>query len=428
MSFPDGSVILHIGPHKTGTTTLQAGFHQNRDTLAEQGVIYAGKRKHSMIAAMAAASGSRLATAGRDSGAAAWRGLVDEVQTSSARQIVLSSEFYSEAKPERIRAMLDDLGPERTQVVVTLRPLVRILASQWQQYMQNRPAMNYDDDLDYPGWLDQVLNHPDAGRHGTPSFWRRHRHEELIETWASVVGRDRMTIVVVDDSDKQMLTRSFEELIGVRDGSLTPRELTANRSLTYPEIQLLSAFNRDYVGRGYSVPDYTKFVRFGSARFLQERRPASDEPRLLTPSWAIDRAADLGRVAAEAIAATGIRVIGDLGILGDPAVATGVGDNAPGDDVPTDVVARLAAGLIKVAAELPASQPRATRTPGPLELAVRRDKEQRRRLRTTPDLDHDFVQVRHELDQVLLVDELSRRQVARVLAGRIRQRLRRSSS
>lgn len=428
MAYPDGSVILHIGPHKTGTTTLQAAFHQNREPLEAQGVHYVGSRAHSMIAAMAAASGKQLSTAGADAGAEAWRGLVEEVHSSSARQIVLSSEFYSEAKPARIRAMLNELGADRTYVVVTLRPLARIIASQWQQYMQNRPEMNYDDDLDYPGWLDEVLNRPDELKHGTPSFWRRHRHDDLIETWASVVGRDRMTIVVVDDADKEMLTRSFEDLLGVDAGSLAPRELAANRSLTYPEIQLLTAFNRDYMTRGYSTPDYTRFVRFGSARYLQERRPAPDEPRLLTPQWAVDRAAEVGRSAAEAIASSGVRVIGDLSLLGDPTVASGVGDNAPGDAVPTAVVARFAAGLIKIAAELPASEARASRTPGPLEAAVRRDKQRRRVVKQTQGLDKALAQARIEVDRVLLGDDLGRRQLARVLAGRVRRRLARRAS
>ncbi|MEJ7756576.1 MAG: hypothetical protein WKF83_09890 [Nocardioidaceae bacterium] len=31
---PKGTRLLHIGPHKTGTTSLQGAFHNNRDRLA----------------------------------------------------------------------------------------------------------------------------------------------------------------------------------------------------------------------------------------------------------------------------------------------------------------------------------------------------------------------------------------------------------
>lgn len=240
---PDGTRLLHIGPHKTGTTTIQGAFHHGRERLAARGVHYAGPTAHPMVAAMAAAGGTALATEDPGVGRRRWDALLDEVRSSPARVSVVSSEFFSEAPSERIRGILDDLGVDRTQVVVTLRPVVRILASQWQQYMQNRPAVNYDDTLDYEGWLDAILNHPDAQR-VTPSFWNRHRHGELVRRWAEVAGADRVRVVVVDDSDPRMLLRSFEDLLDLGTGTLQPPEATANRSLTLPEVEMLRSFNR----------------------------------------------------------------------------------------------------------------------------------------------------------------------------------------
>jgi len=40
-------LVLHIGTHKTGTTTIQDTFHANRDLLAQHGVIYPALGKHS---------------------------------------------------------------------------------------------------------------------------------------------------------------------------------------------------------------------------------------------------------------------------------------------------------------------------------------------------------------------------------------------
>ena len=51
-----GSILLHIGPHKTGTTALQSGAASRRPQLAAEGVTYPlhkGKDHHS-AAAMAA--------------------------------------------------------------------------------------------------------------------------------------------------------------------------------------------------------------------------------------------------------------------------------------------------------------------------------------------------------------------------------------
>ena len=118
-----------------------------------------------------------------------WRELVDEVTASRARMTVLSSEFFSDAPAERIDGILQALDPRRTQVVITLRPLCRILPSQWQQYMQNQPSLKYDDALDYEGWLDAILNHPDDSS-VTPTFWRRHRHDRLVRDWVAAAGRN----------------------------------------------------------------------------------------------------------------------------------------------------------------------------------------------------------------------------------------------
>jgi len=370
LALPDGSVLLHIGPHKTGTTTVQGAMHASRESLKAYGVHYAGEKAHSMAAAMAASTGHHLPTTTQGTGDDKWRALVEEVRTENARISVLSSEFYSETPPDRIPTLLADLGGDNVHVVITLRPLVRILGSQWQQYMQNRRSLAYDDDLGYAGWLDQILNHADTTDQ-TPSFWHRHRHDELVQRWVDAIGADRITVVAVDDRDHSGIVNAFAQLLGVEPGTITSPQLGANRSLTWPEIELLVAFNREFLSRDWSATDYTRFVRFGSVRFLQERRPEPGELKLTTPQWAVDRAAELGASMVERIRTTGVGVIGDLDILGDPALAKDVGDLPADVAVPADVVARLAAGLVKIAAETPARKAPADRRIGDLEAGLR---------------------------------------------------------
>jgi hypothetical protein len=38
-----GARLLHIGPHKTGSTAVQGAFHLARERLAAQGVVYPGQ-------------------------------------------------------------------------------------------------------------------------------------------------------------------------------------------------------------------------------------------------------------------------------------------------------------------------------------------------------------------------------------------------
>ncbi|MGZ5416546.1 MAG: hypothetical protein ACXWDI_05170 [Nocardioides sp.] len=359
---PAGTRLLHIGPHKTGTTTLQAAFHQSRDALEAQGVHYAGRRAHSMVAAMAVSVDKSLPTLSAPP-IERWEELRDEINASTASQVVVSSEFYADASPKRVAAIIDELGRDRVHVVVTLRALHRILPSQWQQYMQNRMIISYED------WLEEMLVKTD-NPHMTPSFWRRHRHDQLIRRWAEEVGPDRLTVVVVDERDKTMLTSAFERLMSVEPGTLQSKE-TANRSLTFTEVETLREFNKHWRERGWSEADYTRLVRFGAARHLQERRPGPDEERLLTPPWAVERALDLQREMVAEIGQLGVRVIGDLESLADPTLVKDVGVNAPVTAVSGNVAARLASGLVKAVTDVPRKDAADNRVVGELEAAAR---------------------------------------------------------
>lgn len=403
-AFPDGTRLLHIGPHKTGTTSVQRAFWDSRELLPEHGVLWAGGLAHPMSAAMAAA-GNQLATGEQGSGDERWTELAAEVRASTARMTVVSSEFFSDAPQERVAQIVAALGADQTRVVITLRPVTRILASQWQQYMQNQPMVKYIGNPGYEGWLDLVLNHPNQ-REVSPSFWRRHRHDRLVEKWAEAIGPERLVVVVVDDARPRDVLTSFEQLTGLPVGLLQPREASANRSLTLPEVTMLRAFNAGWMERQWSAADYTRYVRFGAVRELMSRTPAPGEPPIRTPSWAVERANEIGAEMIANIERTGVRVDGDLALLAS-AEPRSVGDNPAVVDVPADVVGRFAAGLAKVIAETPARPAPAGRKAGPLETAVRIEKMRR----AVPPGD------------ARPVAELSRLDLLRAAAGRVRRRL-----
>ncbi|MGN6575381.1 MAG: hypothetical protein ACTHKG_06815, partial [Nocardioides sp.] len=239
----------------------------------------------------------------------------------------------------------------------------RIMQSLCQQYIHNRFVISYH------YWLVEMMLNTEHTT-VTPTFWNRHRHDRLIRLWADEVGTDRLTVIVVDEQDKSMLASSFEQLLSVRPGTLESAE-TANRSLTFTEVELLREFNARWREREWSEADYTRLVRFGAARHLQQRTPGSDEERLLTPQWAVDRALEVQREMVAAIRDLGVRVIGDLDSLADPALVKDVGENVPITEVPPDVAARLTAGLVKAVTDTPRRAPDDGRVVGDLEAAAR---------------------------------------------------------
>src|SRR5215213_5962714 len=101
---PDGTRLVHIGPYKTGTTAIQAAFHLARTAAAAQGVHYAGYGRQPMTAVMAGIGKPSPWSANRKPpNQAVWRQLVGEIRGSSARQVVLSSEAFSDGEPDANR-------------------------------------------------------------------------------------------------------------------------------------------------------------------------------------------------------------------------------------------------------------------------------------------------------------------------------------
>jgi hypothetical protein len=244
-----------------------------------------------------------------------WTRLRGEILGSKASRVVLSSEFFADASPEAIRRVVGELDPAKVQIVVTLRPLARIIPSQWQQFVQNQLTQPFDD------WLDGLLNRPRG--EVTPLFWRRHRHDELVARWAEVVGRERVTVVALDDSDRDMVLRVFEQLTGLTAGTLVAEADVANRSMTAPEIEVIRAFNAAFKASKLPAPLYGRIMRFGAAAEMRTRTPEPDEARIELPAWSHEPITNLAREMTAAIRASGVRVIGDLDDLTVVPVARG---------------------------------------------------------------------------------------------------------
>ena len=308
LRLPDGARILHIGPPKTGTTALQGAFHVARKATERQGVHYASTGRHAMTAVLAATGmPSPWAADRKPPPAWNWTRLRGSILGSKAARVVLSSEFFADASPEAIRRVVGELDPERVQIVVTLRPLARILPSQWQQFVQNQLTQPFDE------WLDGLLNRPRG--EVTPAFWRRHRHDELVARWTEVVGPERMTVVALDDRDRDMVLRVFEQLTGLTTGMLVAEPDLANRSMTVPEIEVVRAFNAAFRASKLPAPLYGRIMRFGAAAEMRVRTPEPDEARIELPAWSREPIATLAREMMAAIRASGVRIIGDLDLL-----------------------------------------------------------------------------------------------------------------
>lgn len=335
-ALPVGTRLVHIGPPKTGTTTLQAACDRSRRAVLAQGVRYAGRRRHSREAVIAATGTGPGTGQGSARGQREWQAIIREVRSARDDRVLFSSERLSHARPDAIKQIVEQLGGHQVHVAVTVRPITRVLQSQWQQSVQSGLVTSLE------GWLRDVLEaRPDDPK----SVLYRQRHDRLIERWADVVGTDSVTVIVPDDQDRVMLLRAFERLLGLHSGTLELHRDLSNRSMTWPEVEAVRALNLRYKAEGLPPNLYRSLVERGASFRMRMRDPRSEEPPIVLPAWAALELEPIGREIVAGITRTRVRVIGDLDVLAASGVAPAPSE-LPAARISPATAAALAAGLL----------------------------------------------------------------------------------
>jgi hypothetical protein len=383
-ALPVGGVLLHIGPYKTGTTAIQVSLHQHRADLAAHGVLYPGTKTRQRRASWAAVG--RIPRGATPGGMGAWRRMLREIEASNAQRVVVSSEDFTSAAPERVRAIVDDLGRDRVHVLMVIRPLEKLLPSAWQQRVKSsRETLTMDE------WLHEVLERPDGPK--SRIFWGNEGVDQLVERYGAEVPRDRISIIVSDESDRTQQMRTFEALLGLPVGLLTPGPQD-NTSLSLDRTELLRRMNLLTDEREWSDSTARKLIHGGMLVDLRSQ-PAEPEERPIPaiPTWAVDRVAELNRERADAVRASGCQVIGDPDSLLVPP--------QPGEqEVPPDHVS-VALAAASVA--------------GVVDAVVRREERSEHKRATPPP----------PPEPEPTLDSIGSRELVRELRGRARARLRR---
>ena len=334
-------MLLHVGVHKTGTTAIQAALADARPQLAEHGVTYPGRKQaqHGAALAVIERTWGWKERGGRPPDLVRFDTLAKQSRAARGR-VVASSEFFCEANADQTAFVAERLGTERLHVVITLRNLGRLLPSSWQQYLKYGLMKPYDE------WLQAIFETPGKSK-VSPSFWRRNDHAKVVANWASAVGPERVTVLVLEDVGLSAQFHTFAQMLAVPEPVLVERmNLTSNRSMTAAEAELLVRLNGQVKDR-MQWDEYVRLVRRGVALGMVERRePGKDEPRLHTPDWALDAAAEQGRLAADAIGASGVQVVGDLDLLRTRISSPPPVSDADRESIPVDAAVQALATLI----------------------------------------------------------------------------------
>jgi hypothetical protein len=340
-ALPAGSLLLHIGPPKTGSTAIQQTLHESRDALAGHGVLYPGTRRRARSAS-SAVLGTGPAVGRERPRIELWHALVDEIRQTDLPRVCLSHENFSRADDDAADRILGDLGAERTHVVYVARRLDKVLPSHWQEHVKAWRTISYED------YLHRMLDDPPAAR----TIWPPHDVAAVVDRWAARVGHDRMTILVADEQDRGLVPRTFEELLGLPAGMLVPSNRRSNTSLSYTEAEAMRAVNRMARERQWTPREYWQVVQVGIVDALAARSSDDDARIDGLPAWAFERVAERAERQVAAIGQSGVRVLGDVERLRVGAVAQPFELPPPVESVPLDLLAAMVQGTVEGARAL----------------------------------------------------------------------------
>lgn len=146
------AVVLHIGPHKTGTTYIQQNLMNNRTALAQAGVVY----PESFCEKLGHHGLHRALPADPDSTAAELERLAAEWQ-AAGQTAILSSENMSLIDDAALAILRRGLEPLPVHVVVYLRARGPAIWSQWQEHIKFGETYSLSDYI-----MGLILSTPDA--------------------------------------------------------------------------------------------------------------------------------------------------------------------------------------------------------------------------------------------------------------------------
>ncbi len=336
-TLPPRARLLHVGLMKTGTTALQSAASRRREVLLQYGVRYPGMHYNHRREAQAL---SRRAPATERKRLDYWDRLMAEVEADPVRRILISNEMIAGGDMDVIRQLREDLGP-RAHVVFTVRSFTSVLPSLWQQYVKSGHRHSFA----------EFLTARLSDNRVPPADMERHDQAALVQRWVEVFGAHNVTVIVADRSEPSRVPSSFEALLGLPAGTLYEPELSGeslNRSLSVHEASLLLEVNRLLAPYDVSKFDFDRLLFKGATARMLDHCRSDPDAQLVLPPWAIPLAVDRSRNYAEAIAGTGVRVIGDLEDLGKtPQV--GRGQYEASSVIPVDVAAQAVLGVLSAA-------------------------------------------------------------------------------
>jgi hypothetical protein len=221
--------LVHIGPHKTGTTYIQSRLDAARDRLRAVGVAYPATWR----AGDAVPSHLRLFERIRHRQLAELQRELGELTVDADGLVVLSSEDLQYLDADEVRILADLLGAANVTVVYYCRRWSELLPSCWQE------RIKHGDDQPLPEFLLLLTAH--AHRSALANYGI------VLDRYLGVFGAANVRVVSysnVTDSQADLAEHFVVTFLPALPGGLpAASEVRPNASLAATDIEMIRVLN-----------------------------------------------------------------------------------------------------------------------------------------------------------------------------------------
>lgn len=287
-------IVFHIGPHKTGTTSIQSYLLSKIGSVDQVDVWYPSPKRSQP-------GHAELASDWMQQDAQMLRDLIARAVDADVKQLIISAEDFDHLYNQKQEVLTDILAPLDVHLVLTMNSLVRRAASIWQEAVKHGHEELLEDAtafvLDMPGF-----------------------RSDFVDVALRVVAPARTTIIVAShDQPPAKLIGDFCEAIGQPLPVEEDKIPVANVRLFRNEADLLQITNQGINQLNLSSSDKRAVRMTVLHGLLRTRVKTLAYPTIVTPDHMKEA---LGTAALEMIdsierlrAAEKVTVVGDLNSL-----------------------------------------------------------------------------------------------------------------
>lgn len=206
------TIYVHIGPHKTGTTTIQRNLFANEEMLYGAGILcpQTGRAfplsagNHNLVWELRRNFDNRF-----DSQKGTWYDLLNELEATECSRIILSSEDFSLLDQFQIKSLQQITEDYNVKIIMYLRRQDEALQSTWVQLVKFSKAVLKIGS--FFNWIEK--NNCTAGNV---------EYLKIIKKWESVFSKENIILQVLNPSHhKGTLFSDFLLLCNISIKSLT---------------------------------------------------------------------------------------------------------------------------------------------------------------------------------------------------------------